>query len=47
MGLEGSQAYAQQLLAKAIGSLDTLGPDSQGATAALRSLADMLVNRQH
>ncbi len=47
MGLEGSQAYAQQLLAKAIGSLDTLGSDSQGATAALRSLADMLVNRQH
>ncbi len=47
MGLEASQAYAQQLLAKALVSLDTLGPSSFSGTAALRALADMLVNRQH
>lgn len=47
MGLEESQAYASQLLARALASLDTLGPDASGATSALRSLADMLVNRQH
>jgi farnesyl diphosphate synthase len=47
MGLQASQAYAEQLLARALCSLDTFGPDSLRATAALRSLADMLVNRQH
>lgn len=47
MGLAGSQAYAQQLLGEALTSLDALGPDNLHATAALRALADMLVNRQH
>ncbi len=47
LGLQGSHAYAQQLLAKALASLDTLGQASAGPTAALRALADMLVNRQH
>ncbi len=44
MGLEASRAYAQQLLAKALGSLDASG---LGRTEALRALADMLVNRHH
>ena len=50
MGLEASKGYAQQLLARALASLDSLhSPDGNGlhATAALRALADMLVNRQH
>ena len=47
MGLDGSKAYAQQLLGKALCSLDTLGAGNLHATAALRALADMLVNRQH
>ena len=50
MGLQASRDYAQQLLARAFESLDRL--DSQYAasghsTAALRALADMLVNRRH
>ena len=47
MGLEDSQSYAAQLLARALASLDALEPDISGDTSALRSLADMLVNRQH
>ena len=47
MGLDGSKAYAQQLLGNALSSLDTLEADNLPATAALRALADMLVNRQH
>jgi farnesyl diphosphate synthase len=47
MGLEGSHAYAQQLLAKAVSSLDTLEQCSGRPTAALRALADMLINRHH
>jgi farnesyl diphosphate synthase len=44
MGLEASKTYAQQLLAKALSSLDASG---LGRTEALRALADMLVNRHH
>lgn len=44
MGLEASRAYAQQLLAQALASLDATG---LGNTHALRALADMLVNRAH
>jgi farnesyl diphosphate synthase len=44
MGLEDSKAYAQQLLGKALRSLDVSG---LGHTEALRALADMLVNRHH
>jgi farnesyl diphosphate synthase len=47
MGLEASKAYAQQLLARALTSLDALDANGLRATAALRALADMLVNRQH
>ena len=50
MGLQASRDYAQQLLARAfesLDSLDTLDAASRHDTAALRSLADMLVNRQH
>ena len=43
MGLQASQAYAQQLLAQAVTSLQTSGLDN---THALQALADMLVNRQ-
>lgn len=46
MGLVASQAYAQQLLAKALSSLDAVDAEVSGTTAALRCLADMLVNRQ-
>ena len=47
MGLSGSRAYAQQLLARALGNLDSLESQSPQAAHALRALADMLVNRQH
>ena len=42
MGLQRSQAYAQQLLAEALAALDGSG---LGHTQALRGLADMVVNR--
>ena len=45
MGLAGSQAYAQQLLSQALESLDLVESGNPNATAALRALADMLVNR--
>ncbi len=44
MGLEASRRYAQELLAKALDSLQASQLDN---THALRALADMLVNRQH
>ncbi|WP_293634370.1 polyprenyl synthetase family protein [Polaromonas sp.] len=44
MGLEASRCYAQELLAKA---LDSLQSSQLENTHALRALADMLVNRQH
>jgi farnesyl diphosphate synthase len=44
MGLQASQAYAQQLLAQAQASLQASGLEN---THALQALADMLVNRQH
>lgn len=44
MGLQASQAYAQQLLAQAQASLRASGLEN---THALQALADMLVNRQH
>ena len=44
MGLEASQRYAQELLAKALDHLQASGLEN---THALRALADMLVNRQH
>ncbi len=44
MGLDASRAYAQQLLAQALASLDATGLKN---THALRALADMLVNRAH
>ena len=50
MGLEGATNYAQQLLNRAVRSLDAIDthePHSLQRTAALRALADMLVNRQH
>ncbi len=50
MGLTASKDYAQQLLSRALGSLeaiDTLQPDDQHRTQALHALADMLVNRKH
>ena len=54
MGLEGSKTYAQQLLARAFASLDAFEAHSSSHashhpsshTAALRALANMLVNRQ-
>ncbi len=42
MGLEPSQAYAQQLLDRALTALDASGLND---TQALRALADMVVNR--
>ena len=42
LGLERSQAYAQTLLAQALAALDASG---LAHTAALRGLADMVVNR--
>ncbi|WP_421954656.1 polyprenyl synthetase family protein [Polaromonas sp.] len=47
MGLDASKAYAQELLARALASLDRLEADGLRNTSALRALADMLVNRQH
>ncbi|CAM3572700.1 polyprenyl synthetase family protein [Polaromonas hydrogenivorans] len=44
MGLQASQAYAQQLHAQALASLQASGLEN---TQALQALADMLVNRQH
>jgi farnesyl diphosphate synthase len=46
MGLEASKDYARQLLAQALKSLDTVEVTHPQGTAALRALADMLVNRQ-
>ena len=50
MGLEASKDYAQQLLTRALASLDSLDALAGSGlhrAAALRALADMLVNRQH
>ena len=47
MGLGAASDYAQQLLARALGSLDALHSHGLHNTQALRALADMLVNRQH
>ena len=47
MGLDAANAYAQQLLARALSSLDALHAEGLHRTHALRALADMLVNRQH
>ncbi|MBC7610051.1 MAG: polyprenyl synthetase family protein [Polaromonas sp.] len=47
MGLEASKDYAQQLLKRALNSLNSLEASASHSTAALRALADMLVNRQH
>ena len=47
MGLEASKSYAQQLLIRALASLGDLQANGLKNTAALRGLADMLVNRQH
>jgi farnesyl diphosphate synthase len=44
MGLQASQAYAQQLLQQALSALDASG---LAHTEALRALADMVVNRAH
>ena len=44
LGLQGSENYAQQLLAQALASLESSGLRN---TDALRALADMLVNRAH
>jgi farnesyl diphosphate synthase len=47
MGLGAAQAYAQQLLARALADLDVLESTAGRGTAGLRALADMLVNRRH
>ena len=47
MGLDAANAYAQQLLARAVASLDALQIHGFHNTHALRALADMLVNRRH
>lgn len=47
MGLDPAKTYAQQLLARALTSLDTLESAGFWQTSALRALADMLVNRQY
>ncbi|MES2582851.1 MAG: farnesyl diphosphate synthase [Pseudomonadota bacterium] len=44
MGLQASQAYAQQLLGQALGALDA---SALAHTEALRALANMVVNRAH
>ena len=44
LGLEPSRTYAAQLLAEALGALDTSGLPA-GRTEALRALAEMVVNR--
>ena len=47
MGLGQANDYAQTLLFRAFKSLDCLQADGFKNTQALRSLADMLVNRRH
>ncbi|MFN5350683.1 MAG: polyprenyl synthetase family protein [Polaromonas sp.] len=47
MGLDASKAHAGQLLARALTSLDAVDRANPHGTAALRALADMLVNRQY
>ena len=47
MGLAASKDYAQQLLARALCSLDELEAGALDNADALRALADMLVNRHH
>ena len=47
MGLPASQRYAQDLLLRALASLDTLENNGLRHTDALRALANMLVHRQH
>ncbi|MES2909824.1 MAG: farnesyl diphosphate synthase [Pseudomonadota bacterium] len=47
MGLDASRQYAQQLLARSLASLDQVDDHGLRNTAALRALADMLVNRHH
>ncbi len=51
LGLDASRDYAQQLLAKALASLDKIDAKVSGNsphnTNALRALADMLVNRHN
>jgi farnesyl diphosphate synthase len=47
MGLAPSKDYAQQLLARALASLDVIEAQGLENTDALRALADMLVNRHH
>ena len=47
MGLDASRNYAQQLLTRAHASLGEVEATGLHNTAALRALADMLVNRQH
>ena len=47
MGLDASRQYAQQLLARSLASLDQVDAHGLRNTAALRALADMLVNRHH
>ena len=47
MGLEASKDYAGKLLARALTSLDGVAGAGPQGTAALRALADMLVNRQY
>jgi farnesyl diphosphate synthase len=47
MGLEASENYAQQLLSRALASLRQLEASGLPNTAALRGLADVLVNRKN
>ncbi|MDB5891278.1 MAG: farnesyl-diphosphate synthase [Polaromonas sp.] len=47
MGLEASRNHAQQLLRRALASLETIEHTGMTQTHALRALANMLVNRQH
>ena len=47
MGLDASRKYASQLRARALTSLDAVDGSGRQVTAALRALADMLVNRQY
>ncbi len=47
MGLEASKKYAQELLSRALSSLDALQVCGLNNTHALRALADMLVNRPY
>jgi farnesyl diphosphate synthase len=46
MGLEASKDYARQLLERALKSLEAVDGSGPQGTAALRALADMLVDRQ-